>query len=188
MKPKTTLNNFNKSFDIFFYPNGTLYLQISDLNFITPILNPLSTIETFYEIKGQTNVAFIIYLKVISTYGKPSKEFLIIAKVIKHKKLNRQSNQCEESENYNFAGCINEKLMLNVGCQPHWFYKPEINLTLCSNFSQLNAFVHNYAQILSLIPEDINDNLGCLKPCTYMEYKVNLTLVDRFILHDVINI
>ena len=79
MKPKTilnNLNNLNKSFNIFFYPNGTLYLQISDLNFITPILNPLSTIETFYEIKGQTNVAFIIYLKVISPYGKPSKEYL----------------------------------------------------------------------------------------------------------------
>ena len=65
VKPKNILNNFNKTFDIFFYPNSTLYLQISDLNFITPILNPLSTIETFIEIKGQINVAFIIFLKVI---------------------------------------------------------------------------------------------------------------------------
>ena len=62
--------------------------------------------------------------------------------------------------------------MSNVGCQPLWFYKPEINLTLCSNFSQLHTFVHNYTQILSLNPEEINKNLGCLKPCTYMEYKV----------------
>ena len=65
VKPKTILNNFNKSFDIFFYPNLTLYLQISDPNFITPILNPLSTIETIVAIKGENDIAFIIYLKVI---------------------------------------------------------------------------------------------------------------------------
>ena len=78
VKPKTIMNDFNRSFGISFDQNVTMYLQISDLNFITPIINPLSTIETNYEIKGQTNVAFIIYLKVISAYGKlkPSKEYL----------------------------------------------------------------------------------------------------------------
>ena len=65
VKPKTILNNFNKSFDIFFYPNVTLYLQISDPNFITPFSNPLSTIETFVAIKGEMSIEFIIYLKVI---------------------------------------------------------------------------------------------------------------------------
>ena len=69
VKPKSIMNDLNGSFDISFYPNGTLYLQMSDLHFITPILNPLSTIETFFEIKGQINVAFIIFLKVIS-HGK----------------------------------------------------------------------------------------------------------------------
>ena len=65
VKPKTILNNFNKSLNISFHPNVTLYLQISDPNFITPFLNPLSTIETFVAIKGENDIAFIIYLKVI---------------------------------------------------------------------------------------------------------------------------
>ena len=108
----------------------------------------------------------------------PLTSFLIIPKVIKHKKLNRQSNPCEDSKNYNFADCINEKLMLDVGCQPNWFFKPEINITLCSNISQLNAFDHKYTQILSLNPEEINRNIGCLKPCIYMEYRVTLNLIN----------
>ena len=65
VKPKTIMNDFNRSFGISFDQNVTMYLQISDLNFITPFTNPLSTIEAFIEIKGQMNVAFIIYLKVI---------------------------------------------------------------------------------------------------------------------------
>ena len=69
VKPRSIMNYLNKSFDISFNPYGTLYLQISDLNFITPFINPLSTIETFIAIKGQIKVALIIYLKVISNYG-----------------------------------------------------------------------------------------------------------------------
>ena len=66
VKPKSIMNNLNGSFDISFYPNETLYLQILDLNFITPFLNPLSTIETSIIIKGQLDLAFIVYLKVIT--------------------------------------------------------------------------------------------------------------------------
>ena len=48
VKPKTIMNDFNRSFGISFDQNVTMYLQISDLNFITPFTNPLSTIFSFY--------------------------------------------------------------------------------------------------------------------------------------------
>ena len=100
-----------------------------------------------------------------------------ILKAIKHKNFDRKTNPCSDFNN-NFADCINEKLMFNVGCQPHWFYKPEINLTLCSNFSQFNTFISEYTEIWDLSPKDINERFGCVKPCTYMEYKVNTHLID----------
>ena len=86
--------------------------------------------------------------------------------------MNRKDNQCEESTTYSFVGCLKNKIMFDVGCQPFWLHKSTINLDMCSNLSQYINFISQYNEMTMLSPDIINDRYKCLKPCSYMEYKV----------------
>ena len=88
--------------------------------------------------------------------------------------MDKEDDPCDEYSDNDFADCINSELMQRIGCQPHWFYKSENALPLCSNFSQLNTFVINYLKTLHLTPEDFYNKFSCRKPCSYLEYKVNI--------------
>ena len=95
-----------------------------------------------------------------------------IFKAIKHIKMNRKDNQCEEAPNYDFADCLNNKIMFDVGCQPFWLHKSTINLNMCSNLSEYVNFISKYNKMTTLGPDIIKHRYKCLKPCSYMEYKV----------------
>ena len=86
--------------------------------------------------------------------------------------MNRKEKPCEESSNYNYGDCINEQVMLYIGCQPYWFYKSGIPLPKCSNFSQYNSFLSEYQSMMKLDFDSLYKKFQCLKPCTFMEYKV----------------
>ena len=67
------------SFGFSFYPDKTLYIFIADLNFISPFINPSSTVETYLALDGERKVGYVIYLKVMKRRLEPSKYFLVIS-------------------------------------------------------------------------------------------------------------
>ena len=86
--------------------------------------------------------------------------------------MNRKDKPCEESPDYNYADCIHKQVMVDVGCQPYWFYKPDISVPKCSNSSQYISFLSSYRVMMILDVDNLYRKYKCLKPCTYMEYKV----------------
>ena len=62
--------------------------------------------------------------------------------------------------------------MLNkLGCQPFWLNVSQ-NLKTCTEIKELKTFLDTYSDLSSWTAEDTDNYYDCLKPCTYIEYKV----------------
>ena len=88
--------------------------------------------------------------------------------------LNQPHNPCEPSLDYNFAKCVETKIMTDAGCQPPWRRFHMEALPLCDNFTLLNEhFFGAYWKRYIADRKTIIDETKCLMPCSYMEYKVS---------------
>ena len=94
-------------------------------------------------------------------------------KATKYVKLNQPHNPCEPSSDYNFAQCVEKKIMVRAGCQPHWRRFPTQDLPECDNTSMLTQYGEEYWKLGNLYREDLIDVTGCHLPCTFMKYTVS---------------
>ena len=84
-------------------------------------------------------------------------------------------NPCEPSTEYNFARCVETKIMTEAGCQPPWRRFSVEGRPSCNNFTLL---AKNFGATYRKYYIDITDRegiiaeTGCLMPCSFMEYKV----------------
>ena len=63
--------------------------------------------------------------------------------------------------------------MSKVGCQPYWLDYINTDIVNCTKSSQLEDFLKHMTKIVLISTEkELKDDYDCLKPCTYMEYKV----------------
>ena len=92
--------------------------------------------------------------------------------MIQHVRLNRVESPCEEAEDYRFVDCINLSVASQVGCQGFWSDYPD--LPTCSNMEQIVSLMENYQEMMTMEKLNLTKVSGCLDPCTYMEYKVNI--------------
>ena len=66
--------------------------------------------------------------------------------------------------------------MLNVGCQPPWRRFSVEGLPLCDNSNLLTQFGNEYGRIITMVKNELIEETKCLAPCTFMEYKVDITI------------
>ena len=93
--------------------------------------------------------------------------------MIRHERLNRPDNPCEESPNYDFANCIYKSIMSKVGCQPAWRKISVIGLPLCDNLTLLAKYANEFERVGRMVREDVVEATKCLMPCLFMEYEVS---------------
>ena len=86
--------------------------------------------------------------------------------------LNRETSLCTTSPNYNFGDCIENKMMEKLGCRPFWINDTGTKFSFCQQQSQYVEHFNRTYKFLVMNDEEIIEEFGCVKPCTYMEYKV----------------
>ena len=91
---------------------------------------------------------------------------------VKKSNLNRETSPCDSSPNYNFADCIEDKSLEGVGCRPFWIDNTRSNLPLCELPSQYLDHFNIRWNASSMNLDTFYEEFGCVRPCTYMEYKV----------------
>ena len=91
---------------------------------------------------------------------------------IKHEKLDRPENPCNQSLSYSFADCVHRSVMARAGCQPPWRLVSLPGLPLCDNLALLGNYSEEYVNIAYIGRNDLLERTKCLLPCTYIEYRV----------------
>ena len=93
---------------------------------------------------------------------------------IRHQKLNRPDNPCENSPDYNLGHCVEKSVMRKTGCQPPWRKINVFGLPLCDNFTLLAKYGSEFERVGRMVREDVVENTKCLMPCSFMEYEVSM--------------
>ena len=95
---------------------------------------------------------------------------------MKHNKMNTKNKPCEPARNYSYFSCIMKKVVTRTGCKPFWMTMIKFDLPPCSNYSMLNKYYKLSDEMLMMDEKTLYQIYQCLKPCSFMEYKVNLTI------------
>ena len=75
--------------------------------------------------------------------------------------------------------------MLGAGCQSPWSRVVVDGLPSCDNSTLLENYSNEYVAAMGLGRNGLIDWTGCLMPCTFMEYKVQVYgshLLNQFII------
>ena len=91
---------------------------------------------------------------------------------IRYENLNQPHNPCEPSPVYTLAYCIEEYIVRQANCQPHWRTFDFEGVPTCDNWSMLNKYDDVKWNIAVMGFEEVIETTKCLYPCTFMEYKV----------------
>ena len=77
-------------------------------------------------------------------------------------------------ENYNFATCIEDSVASDVGCNPIWRTNSVSQLPYCTKYKEYRDFMNKMSQLAFMDMRQLKKESGCLKPCNYIEYRVNI--------------
>ena len=65
-------------------------------------------------------------------------------------------------------------MISNIGCKPYWLDHIPTDKVDCSKASQLDKFLEYNLDLNTIsTEEELTEKYNCLKPCEYMEYKVD---------------
>ena len=106
---------------------------------------------------------------------------IMLFKVIKHITLNTKENPCESTASYNVLSCVEKKLISKTGCRPPWTDSSS-TVRLCSYENDLKAirqFMALMSNITFMGTQRLYTEYGCMRPCTYFEYKVTKLFITR---------
>ena len=138
--------------------NKSYYIKITDPKLVIEISNPEIAVRSLVQLNKRKGI-ILLYLK-----------------VIRHEKINKPSNPCNPSKEYNFAHCVERSLMTNGGCQHHWRMTSVPGLPLCNNLTLLMKYRKYYDKVWEMNRHDFLEETKCLLPCSFMEYKVTTHL------------
>ena len=77
-------------------------------------------------------------------------------------------------ENYNFATCIEDSVANDIGCNPIWRKNSLSQLPYCTKYKEYRDFIKKMNQLAFMDMRQLKKESGCLKPCNYIEYRVNI--------------
>ena len=84
------------------------------------------------------------------------------------------------SNDYSLGSCIEGKISEKVGCKPLWINTSEIEFPFCTHRHQYLEFMETLTKYEQMNTIQLNQ-LGCHKPCEFMEYKVKEPIQNEFI-------
>ena len=93
-----------------------------------------------------------------------------------HKKLNLEHRPCEESEDYSFTTCVKENIAETVGCRMPWDRLSQQDRAICTEREQFRKTDLKATQFMVSEVNEVERATGCLKPCSYKEYKIVNTI------------
>ena len=92
---------------------------------------------------------------------------------MRHEKINKEDNPCEEAKDYSYLTCIYGKIIQEVGCQPYYLDFDNADYPKCNITTKLRQFIDRFTSSLIIMDESVMfDTFNCLRPCNYMEYRV----------------
>ena len=91
---------------------------------------------------------------------------------VKKSNLNSEKSPCISAPEYNFAGCIDNKVEEELGCRPFWSNRSKTKVSVCQQPSQYQQHMEGKHEIFSMDEVKFREEFGCMKSCSYMEYKV----------------
>ena len=87
--------------------------------------------------------------------------------------MNTGIDPCEPRDGYVFQHCMYKHLMEKIGCQPFWLDFLLTEHPNCTEASQISRFLEAFLNLTSISSEnELMEEYSCLRPCSYMEYKV----------------
>ena len=89
----------------------------------------------------------------------------------KQKKLNLKHRPCKEDPSYSFSTCIKEKLSQRIGCRLPWDRWSNQDRNVCKSESEFRNFERNYINLHTSESDEMAEEVGCRKPCSYNEFK-----------------
>ena len=92
--------------------------------------------------------------------------------LVKHKKLNLEHRPCEEAEDYSFTTCVKENIAKTVGCRTPWDRLSQQDRAICTEREQFKQTDMKATEFLTDEVDVVERGTGCLKPCSYKEYKI----------------
>ena len=96
---------------------------------------------------------------------------LCLITLTKHKKLNLGRRPCEEDPTYSFITCTKEKLSQKIGCRLPWDRWSKQDRKVCNSENEFKQYEDIYIQLYLVEFDEIEDIVGCTKPCSYNEFK-----------------
>ena len=85
--------------------------------------------------------------------------------------MNTADRPCEPSPGYVYHNCLEEKISQKIGCKPYWI-KLDSNLETCKDLKNMETYLLKLRESIGMDEQTIYEAYNCLKPCTYIEYKV----------------
>lgn len=150
--------NITPSFtDVMFlsvYKSFRFYIWVHDVKFSFVSSNPLGTTSAFWELDGKS-------------MRNHYQELILV----KHKNLNLEHRPCEEAEDYSFNTCVKENIARTVGCRMPWDRSSRQDRAICREREQFRETDMKASQFMVSEVDEVERATGCLKPCTYKEYK-----------------
>ena len=116
-------------------------------------------------------------------FGPPSQRWKVNTKTFNHdglyhritltkqKKLNLVQRPCEEDPTYSFVSCTKEQLSQRIGCRLPWDRWSEQDRKICNSGTEFKTFEQTYNFLYEAESYEIEDLVGCKKPCTYNEFR-----------------
>ena len=136
------------------YRRFRFYVWVHDTKFSFVSSNPLGTTSAFFEINGNSQPNF--YQEVI---------------LVQHKKLNLDHRPCEEAEDYSFIRCVKGSIAETVGCTMPWDKVSQRDRAICTEREEFRQTDLKAVQFMINEVDEVERMTGCLKPCSYKEYK-----------------
>ena len=93
--------------------------------------------------------------------------------------MNTVKNPCETSPDYVYQHCVEERMAQKIGCKPFWL-KQDMNLETCQEPKHMKEYLSKLRESLGMDEQTIYEEYKCLKPCTYIEYKVSFQIFILF--------
>ena len=136
------------------YKNFRLCISVHDTDYYFISSSPFGTALALWEFDGNSMTNHYQELTLVM-----------------HKKLNLDHQPCEESKDYRFITCVMESLAQQVGCRRPWDRWSSKDRAICTERNQFKQFDRLFSMLLTAEVDKIERLTGCLKPCSYKEYK-----------------
>ena len=154
--PQRLINpNWNDIMFMSVYKNFRFFIWVHDIKFSFISTNPLGTTSTFWVFDGSSMKSH--YQELI---------------MVEHKRLNLDDRPCEEAEDYSFTSCVKENIARTVGCRMPWDKVSRQDRAICTEREEFRQTDMKATQFLTCEADELQRLTGCLKPCSYKEYKI----------------